>query len=427
MVLWEFLFHPVRYAQGMAAHPPIGAVTLWLALAALLWITGIGGRDAWHSWNGNREELSTFGLVLLCILPVFLAIWLLLSFLTFGILRGVGHPLSFEAVFCLLALAFTPKLLHWLAFPLRESISSLRYIWHAISLVLFPTTVWCLWGVFSSTGHVSGWRALCIVAPGLVLLLSATLLDLFAPPMTPRAAYPWRRAGGNRVVVFHPAGKPREEVEQIVMESDQLMVQIEQLLEVKSLSFRVAIFLCAGPEDLGRLSKHKEQNASGYAYRDAIILVYHTWQEIRGTAAHELTHTVAMQRLHPHLMPLLNEGLAQYGEAQTIGDVHAAICLPLTLGTLAHSSVFYDWLYVKAPDYPPNTKYSHASALADYLIGHYGMEKFKQLCVQTAITSDKNQAAQLHKAVDEIYGLSLHQLEQNWRREWVGFGQIEVV
>lgn len=107
------------------------------------------------------------------------------------------------------------------------------------------------------------------------------------------------------------------------------------------------------------------------------------------------------------------------------GSTRAAICLPLSLGTLAHSGLFYEWLYVETPDFQPGAKYAHAAALVDYLIGRYGMEKFKELCQQTAYDAGENQAAQLHKAVTAIYSLSLQNLEQNWRREWIAPGQIE--
>jgi hypothetical protein len=156
-------------------------------------------------------------------------------------------------------------------------------------------------------------------------------------------------------------------------------------------------------------------------------LIYDSWEEIKWIVPHELTHVIARQRLNMHLMPLLNEGLAEYGMAQTIeGSTRADIRIPLSLGTLAHSRVFYEWLYVAEPTYPAPAKYAHAAALADYLIMRYGMDKFKALCRTTAYDSKEDPAAQLHKAAADVYGISLRQLEQDWRREWTGPGQIQL-
>ncbi len=142
---------------------------------------------------------------------------------------------------------------------------------------------------------------------------------------------------------------------------------------------------------------------------------------------HELMHVVAAQRLKHRMMALLNEGLAEYGMAQ-IAQVSrcTGIRVPIPLGVLAHNRVFYEWRYVENPDYPPDAKYAHAAALADYLISRYSMDKFKELCLQTAYEANQDPSAQLHKAVATIYGISLRDLEQNWRREWISPGQIQL-
>jgi len=422
MFLWKVLWNPQDYALAIVEHPPLGAVTLWLMILAAFWVLIV---EALHTKAGAQRNLTGFRSALIGVPPMLLAVGLLLTFLTLGMMRWIGHPLSFEALFCLLAFALAPKYVHWMGFPLREISRPALYIWRTLSAVFLLAIAVRLWETFRAAAHLPGWQTLLAIAPALASLLAVSLMEIFLKPTTLRAAYSWRRARGKRVVVFYPPGKAAADAEAMAKESDALVGQIEQFLEVRPLAFRIEVFLFESPEDMRRLLQVKHRLAHGYAYNDHIGLLYDSWSEIKDTVAHEITHTVVMQRLHKHLMPLLNEGLAEYGETQTGGSATASICIPLSLSTLAHPGVFYDWQEIEAPDYSPGAKYAHAAALVDYLIGRYGMNKFKELCLQTAYDSQQNRAAQFHKAVVEIYGISLQNLEIDWRREWIGSGQIE--
>jgi hypothetical protein len=428
MMRWEVLLHPNVYAEAIAAHPPLGAATLLLLTLAAFWAQIMGWADALlqRKFEGIRKELMGMIGITVGVALSFLTIWILLTFLTLGILRWLGHPLSFEALFCLLVIATLPKFAVWFTCPVRELSLRSLYVWRILAALSLPYMTLRIWETMGAAGSLHGWQTLLTVAPLLTALLAVSIWEIFAFPNSLQAAYPWRRAIGKRVVVFYPPGKAAAEAQAIAHAADALVSQIERILDVRAVPFRIGIFLCLNPEDLRRLNKEKGLvPGRGYAYAAYISLLYGPWTDIQATVAHELTHTVAKQRLNLHVMPLLNEGLAEYGRAQTGAGSDAAICLPLPLGTLAHRGLFYEWCYVEEPDYPWQAQYAHAAALTDYLIGRYGIAKFKELCRQTAYDSKQNPAAQLHKAVAGIYGLSLRQLEQNWRREWVGPGEIE--
>ncbi|MCW3096745.1 MAG: Peptidase superfamily [Chthonomonadaceae bacterium] len=427
MIRWEVLLNPTAYAGSIAAHPPLGAATLFLLILGAVF----GALCSWDELviqrRWDRDLMARFWTSVTGLPLLVLSLWILFTFLSFGIERWLGHTLSFEALFCLLTIATIPRFVSWMTYLFRERSWAALYVWRVFSSVLLLSATLRLWGTVGAAGHFNGWHSLLIVVPSLAGLWATSLWEIFEKPHTPLAAYPWRRAAGKRVVVFYPQGNAPTEAEEVVREADLLVAQIEGLLDVKPLPFRIGIFLCRNREDLRQQNNVKEHLSDGYAGADHISLIYGSWEEIKCIIPHELTHVVAKQRLNMHLMPLLNEGLAEYGMAQTVaGSTRADIRVPLSLGTLAHSHVFYEWLYVAEPTYPADAKYAHAAALSDYLINRYGMDQFKELCRKTAYDAKQDPAAQLHKSTAEIYGISLRELEQNWRREWIGSGQIEL-
>jgi hypothetical protein len=430
MIRWDVLLNPQVYAQEIAAHPPLGAATsLLLMLTALLTVLTVCLPDLLIEHKYDRDLRSQFRLwsAVLGIPLLFLALFLVFTFVMLGIERWLGRTLSFEALFCLLVVGIAPKFAVWSTYFVRDISRAALYVWRVFAVLLLLYTTQRLWGTVSAVNHLTVWQTLLTMAPILIGLWVTSIWELCETPDSLRSAFPWQHVGGKRVVVFYPPENAYTEVEVIAREADTLLAQIERILDVKPVAFRVQIFLCRNSEDLLQFKKEKDQPIGGYAGAGYVCLVYGPWPEIRTTVAHELTHVVAKQRLKLYLMPLLNEGLAEYGRAQTVaGSARAGICLSLPLGTLAHSGLFYEWLYIAEPDHSAAAKYAHAGALADYLIGRYGMDKFKELCLQTAYDSSQNQAAQLHTAVTAIYGISLRQLEQDWRREWIGPGQIEL-
>src|SRR4051794_9481659 len=103
MFVWEALLNPRAYARGIAVHPPFGQAVLLLLLLAGLWAVTMGCADVFvrRRFEGWRKEwrgclTASAGVPLL-----FLLLWGGLTLLTLGIARWLGHPLSFEALFCL--------------------------------------------------------------------------------------------------------------------------------------------------------------------------------------------------------------------------------------------------------------------------------------------------------------------------------------
>jgi len=429
MLHWEVWLDPKHYVGAVAAHPPMVAIAVLLVTwGALMAILTHCLPDLLYTHKHERDFRSQCSLwsAVLGLPLLFLGLFLLFTLATFGIERGLGHTLSFEALFCILVIGCLPKFIVWLSYSVRDLSRLALYLWRIFASLLLLYTIQRLWSMISVADHFTRWHTLLTLIPILLGLGFSGLWELCETPNSLRALFFWRRIRGRRVVVFYPPDKSENMAQLIAQEADKFVSQIEQILNVKPLTLRTEVFLCRSEKDMRRFKKVKGQLAAGYGSPDHITLVYDSWPRIKGLVAHELTHTVTMWRLHRFLNPLLSEGLSEYAMAQIVPEAgRTAICIPLPLGTLAHRGLFYECHQLMTPDYPALAVYAHSAALVDYLVGRYGMEKLKDLCRETAYDADQNQALQFCNAVKNIYGLSVQQLEQEWRREWIESGQIE--
>ena len=255
--------------------------------------------------------------------------------------------------------------------------------------------------------------------PLLSVLWSLGIYEVRDPPSACRAMCPWQRSEGLRTRVYTPPDTPAHEVQAVVAGCDATLERVCTVLEVAPLPFKPEVFLCRGEAAHQRLLGRSGQRSWAYAHEDCISLIYSPWSACASTVAHELTHIVRRHQIAPHILPLLDEGLASLctepARAGKANAGHHAADVAVRAGTAD--------CILRFPVCGDNgalggEKYTHAHALVTYLLHWQGLDKFKQLCQEVNKTPKAHAGERLAKACQVVYGMDLADLEKQWRAEW---------
>ncbi|HLV79121.1 MAG TPA: Clp protease N-terminal domain-containing protein [Chthonomonadaceae bacterium] len=424
--LCRFLIHPGAAFAWMTLPNAFNiALPLLLLFALLLGITSFAG-ERLRTVRKNQfavypdhllKNIAAFaGTTLTCALVATLP--------TLVVARLLGIRTTFEAVFGLLAFASLPRLLAWLTYPLRNWRHDAYRGWQILTLAALIGTTGLLWLGFQALAPVAAWKIGCALLLPAGLLWVEGVLELRSPPNSLTALYPWRSAAGERVVVFTPRQRTsKAAIQEIVRECDRTLIEVTTALEVRPLPFKVLVFLFGDPALHHRFVGTEQPLCSGYAYEDSISLQYAPWDTISATVAHEFCHVLCEQRIAKDLIGLLDEGLARYVESQVLvyqtipmASDQAAVRLPIPLRILARPEVFYEWRDAPDTDFTSDACYAHAHAFVGYLIARAGIGPFKELCRAVQKEPDGHPGRRLAEGIREVYGISLKEMERQWRQ-----------
>ena len=194
---------------------------------------------------------------------------------------------------------------------------------------------------------------------------------------------------------------------------------------VKPLPDKISVF-CFADDDLQRklAGEDEEPDNTAHTFWDCITISYAPWGHIKNQMAHELCHVLLAKRLTDKVHGLLDEGLCEYVAHAVAPDKDEELpyaASPIPLRTLARSDVFFDWEQARETDDNEWTHYTAAESLVSRTSSNkHGIEKFKRFYLRVARYTnrkdpDEEQGRPLARAAQEIYGLSLPQLEAQWR------------
>jgi len=421
--------HPSAYFSTWNGLPPFGAAELLLLLLSLVAGLATEGVIRLHGTCSRRKPQSRDWTNLLLIPVVVQIIWVGAAFFSLGLIRMVNNGSSFELIFSVLAFGGAPCIITWIAFSMSCVSYAAWICWQLFSALLHSWAIWLVWIGLHIACHLNGWEALLAAMP-LVIPLVAFDVNQAMPNSaeTFQACYPWRRASGERVIVFYSGysgPKNRHEIERIVVGAEETLCKVYALLGQEALKFKVMMFLCRDQEQHRKIfSRNHDASApmaSGYAHHDSVSLVYGPWREICRTTAHEFCHIVRRHRISPELLGILDEGLSDYVEEKLFpGGPVPAITLVPNLQVIANTSVFFEWMYTKNPALRGSYCYRHAHAFPDYLISRYGMPQYLELCRVTGASKEPTEGTKLAAAIEQIYGMPITQMEKLWRAAWPG-------
>jgi hypothetical protein len=422
--LTHFLAHLTSGFVRFGNHPPFGlaeAALLLLSFALGFSASDVivprGTRNLRHPSTPQWEFLVTFPVGVHCV-------WIAASFITLGIVKLFHNDSSFETIFSVFVFGSIPALIAWVSGALRNFSYAANRCWQAASLLLHICSVWLLGTGMHSTCHLYEWQAIAAALPmAATLLVFGAALTFKKPVDTFQACLPWRRMPGERVVVFYTKRRDRQQVEEIVRGADACLRDVQDLLNLEPLTFKVWLFLCQDQEQHRKLVHHNRDKtapmAGGYAHHDSISLVYSGWDEIAGAVAHEFCHVVRRHRITPELLGILDEGLSTYVTEKLYPRYTTpAITLVPNLQIVANTAVFFEWTRTDKPALYSRYCYQHAHALADYLISRYGLPQYYTLCREVAASKEPTEGRKLAAAVEKVYGSSLTVVERSWRRTW---------
>jgi hypothetical protein len=417
--LWGAIHDPTAALAAIAAKPPFGAALgVLILLIALFIATSIIGESV-RARRRSATILDERPLLVLTVLFVFvLTLWLWLTLLSLGVARLLGSPIPFETVCSLLIFSSMPTIVSQIVSPFRNWNRIAYYVWQAFQLAMLFWSILLIWLSLHIGVHLNTLGTLLVSLPSLCFLGALVLWEMLNPPESFLAGYFWRSVEGERVVIFYPREKSAEELTEILDGCDAVLAQLQDRLKVEPLPFKIYVFLFPDQKLHIHLVRPPGNPADGYSHDDSISLVFAPWSEICNTIAHELCHVLRAQRITKKLSGLLDEGLATYMSYQLFPteDWPPAVTMPTSLRVLARYDVFFEGQHVKAPEFAPYDYYVHAHAFVGYMIERYGLEKFKRLCCNAGTTTPAEAGERLANAVQDIYGLSLKELEQQWRQ-----------
>ena len=223
----------------------------------------------------------------------------------------------------------------------------------------------------------------------------------------------WKTMQGDQFTVYWYAS---EQIAQQVFRSSQATLAKMKTEAGQSLQQPVRVWVYRDKQEMDVALPFQSQTTSqdiitqGQAFPDANeVFILGSDPAVVSTTAHELTHLITEQltsNAFSRIPTWLNEGLSMYAEGElrpaNQSALNAAIRNNSLLNLRAMSSL---------PGRPEqvNLFYGEAYSIVRYLIDTYGSEKMSELLAtfkQGTSTSD---------ALMKVYGLSLDQLEANWR------------
>lgn len=417
---WDLLARPGVFFSQMRTTTPFGWMLGLMMALTVLWTVSMyvryilpGRRWSAPPWKRALEIAS----VTLFICPICLAC---LTFLTLCIARLLHSTVSFDLLLSIFVAACVPCFLGWIGYTVRATERKVYCLWPILHIALrLWTTALIPFGL-----HIAGllpYGKVGILSLPLVLSLWIfAVAEIHNKPETFQTSRSWRRRVGKNTIVFYPPDADAAQIETILNGCDVTLERVTCLLRAKPLNFKVRVFLFPNQQELNQVAREDKvvKTSFAYAYYTSIVVVLDRWEQLSGTVAHEFCHVLRM-RIAPHLTGFLDEGLACYVQNQICPNSRqAAISHSLSVRTLAHYYLFYEFQYTDAPEFPARQNYAHAHAFAEFLITRNGMEKYLQLCREASSDTKKEAGELMANAIDHVYGTTLTALEKEWRHSW---------
>src|SRR5579871_3100805 len=212
----------------MQNDPPLGCTLGLLIALSTLWALAFdydaqiqGRRPGKRTREGRYPFLQMLGMTL-----VISSVWVLFTFLALCLMRLFHNTSSFERLFCVLAWSGVPSYLARIICPLRDISRVTHYLRKGFILLMLIWTTALLLPALQDTCHLSWWQTALTALPVIAALGAVDTAEMSEPPETFQASNGWRRARGERVVVFYPPGKSGAEVDEIVQGCDKTLQQV---------------------------------------------------------------------------------------------------------------------------------------------------------------------------------------------------------
>ena len=236
--------------------------------------------------------------------------------------------------------------------------------------------------------------------------------------------YPnWRMLSGNLITLYYQKNTLSSiaEVKHTVDIYDQILLEVASRLERKVPKSHINVQLFATRQSYEQYGGSQTTNSH---VSDGNIYIMYDPNEIDisvvGLFAHEATHIIRHMRntFYPNLF--LEEGIAQYiqGKVAPKSMLPPCITLPHSIDILSDFNVFYDWYYSTSVEYSRSEKYCHAHAFAHFLINRNGIERFNRLCDSAHAKNAEDCAKKLAFAMQDVYGVTLQEVETEWRKSY---------
>ncbi len=236
-------------------------------------------------------------------------------------------------------------------------------------------------------------------------------------PKVLRKWYQWESVRTEYTQVYYVVASNADvqEVARIAQGCDETLLRVAALLGVKLTNRLVPVFLYPDFQAFQRCEQIHGTPFYALMRDDNVSLPYHPWRQIARTLAHELTHLVSARYICGNNFHLLDEGLAMYVSRKLYprGDAPSAPLLDTTLITLASGNCLAGCLANSATSHET---YDHVHSFAWYLIEHYGMDSFLRLFRGAAGRTRKQKEKRFLAALHKTYGLTVEDLEQQWRQ-----------
>lgn len=238
-------------------------------------------------------------------------------------------------------------------------------------------------------------------------------------PPPPRDGAPVRSAwvcvSRGLVVVHGPSWGAKAYLYEVAETCERMVDEIVQLLEIKRPNYGIHVYLSdeypLRGEVCGFAAKGGPTAGPGLA-----LAPYTASPDALRVLAHELCHVLAAGEWPSMRACVLHEGLAELVSQRLCGPdaasaPRAALLMPLRL--FAAPTVFYEAFEAPRGAAAPES-YAHAHAFVRDLIASRGLERFKLCCGAHDIAA-KNTIAEFSRAVRDVYGESIEEIEAAWR------------
>ena len=221
--------------------------------------------------------------------------------------------------------------------------------------------------------------------------------------------YDWRELRqGDLLVLWHDL--PEERVREVASEVERRLEPVKGVLGLDQIPVKTGVILSSRPEadrSFPRVSgaATRRHLYGGFAYGDFDLFVL-AGLNVDGMV-HEMTHLLMDEAVDSPLATVpawLNEGLAMYFETRS-GQRLA------TVEQAARNSTLLNLGSMNAvPGRPRDVRlfYAQAWSVVDYMVDTYGTERI------TSLLEVLNSGNRIDAAVQDVYGVSLQELEEQW-------------
>jgi hypothetical protein len=161
----------------------------------------------------------------------------------------------------------------------------------------------------------------------------------------------------------------------------------------------------------GSTTIRREIITEGQAFpEDGTLLTLGSGDDAEGTASHEVTHILvhrAADGIVPRMTAWLNEGLAEYGNVKPGYSFDMALDFAVANVRLQH---FTNMTNIAGTPEDAMIFYGQSRSMVRLMIGTWGPEKMRELM------STLKRGVKIEDAIKEVYGLTLVELENLWRK-----------